>query len=117
MDEHIHIEIPNWVDIDDLEDLRDYLNSEESLEQLYPALDLQTGIDRAVVDDVSISDLERDSNILCISYDFSYSAYYGCKDMNVADCDSRSIEAEIDDKTIILDRFVPPEKLAPNEEF
>jgi len=74
---------------------------------------------RMQVDEVRITqvDLSADRRVVFIQYEYDASCYYGCRDQDYADTLEGDITGHLEDGFWVFPRYVPPERLAPNEEF
>lgn len=112
----IQIKIPDYIE-DDAE-LADWLTNNPDM--LAGAMDLEADQfdSRATVDDVRIERVEIDGESIAISYEYEYSVFAGCRDMNYSDTvDGLEIVGERQGRVITFPRFKPTEKRSTLDEF
>lgn len=110
------IEIPSHIEDDD--ELADWVRGNS--EAFWPAMDLDASQhdDRANVDEVNITEVEIDERTVAIHYDYEYSAYYGCRDVNYSDTtDEEVIVGQRQGNTLLFEKFKPRERRSSDEEF
>ena len=110
------VEIPNFV-TDDIQ-LADWLK--ENQDEYYLALEIDASqfSDRAVIDDIRITEIKVDADLVTVHYEFDYSSYYGCDDMNSADTEyDLNIVGERVSNTIVFDKFKVKEKRSTYDEL
>lgn len=110
------IDIPSHVDDD--EKLAEWVR--ENPDIFSEAMDLNAfRIDeRATVHEVKITDVEVDKKTIAIHYEYDFSAYYGCRDINHAGTsDEDVIVGARQGNTLSFDKFKPPEPRSTFEEF
>lgn len=73
--------------------------------------------DRAVLDDQRITEVTVQGNEIEVEYEFEYSAYAGCRDMNWADGETSSVVGQRDCNDWVFDRHIPWEPRSSEEEF
>ena len=110
--ESLKIEVPDDLDEDELEDYFHQIK-----EELYPALDLELEDDRAQVDDVDFEAVVVTDDSVQIEYTVQYSAYYGCKDMDYADDDQRTVFGTRNGRIFEFDKFIPPPRRSTADEL
>ncbi|MEJ8675537.1 hypothetical protein [Chromobacterium amazonense] len=84
------------------------------------AMDLDASCydERATLDQTTITDVEIDQDTVSIWYEFSYSAYYGCRDMNLAGTsDGDTIIGTRKGCALTFETFIAPEPRSTFEEF
>jgi len=110
------IDIPTHISSDD--ELADWVRKNPSLFSEAMDLDASQFDDRATVDKVSISDVTVDGETVVIQYEYDYSAYYGCRDMNHANTSDEEIIVGTRQGNILsFERFKPRERRSTDEEF
>lgn len=114
--EEVRFEIPEWIDEDE-EAFKDYIA--ENFEEYSAALDYTANDhdDRAVVDEVRVTDVDLNDDSVGISYEVDYSAYHGCKDMSYADTHERFLSGRRDGRVFVFKKFVSPTRRSTFEEF
>lgn len=118
----IEIEIPASDDGEEI-DLVEYfsqfiVDSQGDLGgDLIPALHLYVKDDRAVVDSVVIEDVELNAEGVAINYTYTYSAYYGCRDMNYADSDWGTVFGKKIGENWVFEHWVRPLPRSTHEEY
>lgn len=119
----IEISIPTPGEEGDEIDLVDYFSDficddmGELGGELLPALNLDTKDERATVHEVNIEDVEVTDGGVAVHYSYSYSAYYGCKDMDYADDEiGTAWGKKVGDKWV-FERHVSPEPRSTLDEF
>ena len=114
MDEFVIVELPDYFSDDEI---KDYLVS--NITDLYEAMDLEVddSDDRAQLNEVTVTQITLRPDSIDIEFDVEYSAYYGCKDMDYSDEDSRSIAGYRKGNTFTFDKFIAPPKRTTYEEF
>jgi len=89
----------------------------ELIGALLPALNLDVKDERATVYKVAINDVEVTDDGVVIHYSYSYSAYYGCKDMNYADDENGTMRGKKMGDKWVFERHVSPEPRSTLDEF
>lgn len=84
---------------------------------LLPALDLDVNDDRATIDEISIEEVVIHEEGVAVHYSYTYSAYYGCDDMNYSDEETGTAFGKRVGTEWVFERHVSPERQAPNEEL
>jgi hypothetical protein len=110
------IDIPGHIDND--EELAEWVRDNPDLFSDAMDLDASQIDDRATVHRVTITDVEVDAKNVTIDYEYEFSAYYGCRDMNYAGTsDGDTIVGVRHANTMEFDKFTPPERRSTDEEF
>ncbi len=109
---NIIFEVPDDIEDDEFEE---YFI--ENFDELLPALDLEVGDDRAVVDNVDIEIFQLSEDRVDIQYIVEYSAYYGCSDMDYSNEDQRVISGTRNGRKFQFEIFITPPKRSTYEEF
>jgi hypothetical protein len=114
MDEFVIVELPDHLNDDEI---KEYLIT--NVKDLYQAMDLEVDDfdDRALLDWVTITQIDLTSDSIHIEFDVEYSAYHGCKDQNYSDSDARAIAGERKGKKLIFDKYIAPPKRTTYDEF
>lgn len=73
--------------------------------------------DRAIIYNVVITEIQLSDGDIDIEYDVEFSAYYGCRDQNYADSDSRTINGDRTQAELIFKKFFAPPKRTTFEEY
>lgn len=96
----------------------DYLNS--NIEVIQPALSFSQcdQNDKVEVGDISIKEVRflRDG-IVEVEYEYEWSFYSGCKDINDAGTETETIQGKLNDGHIDFTVFQSPESRTTDEEF
>ncbi|WP_066273191.1 hypothetical protein [Hydrogenophaga palleronii] len=79
-----------------------------ALDELCPAMDLSVNDARATVDEVTITDVDLDAESVRIAFEFEWSSYYGCKDIDSCDTGDGEIVGVLQEGFWVFERFVPP---------
>jgi len=98
--------------------LLDYLN--ENIDQLYPALNFgeQDANDRVEIDEVTVNKVNiNDDGTVEVEYEYSWSFYAGCKDINDGGLETDSITGRIVAGAIEFDTVEPPEPRSTYDEL
>ena len=94
---------------------------QENKESFYPAMDLDPSVydQRAIIEDIEVTDIEIDEKTLRIWYRYEYSASYGCKDMYHSDIsDEMMIFGQRNDgNEFLFEEFIPTEIRSTDKEF
>lgn len=110
------IDIPSHIEDD--EELADWVRENPYLFSEGMDLDVSQLDDRATVDDISITDVEICGETVVIHYEYDFSAYYGCRDMNYADTsDGDVIVGTRKGNILLFDKFKPRERRSTYDEF
>ena len=110
------IEVPSHIESD--EELSGWVQENSKL--FWGAMDLDASQfdDRANVDGVTITEVEVDETTVAIHYEYHYSAYYGCRDMDYSDTVEESvIVGTRQGRTISFEKFKPIERRSTVDEF
>lgn len=82
---------------------------------------IDTGLDefdeRAQIDEVEVIEVEQDSDEISVTYEISFSAYYGCQDKNYSDLTQRTIHGRRSGMEWIFHLYVAPQKRSTLNEF
>lgn len=119
----VEIDIPVPEEDGDEIDLVDYFSNFISNDMgelngdLLVALNLDTKDERAIVYEVRIEDVETSDDGVAIHYSYSYSAYYGCKDMDYADDETGTTLGKKVGGRWVFERYVSPKPPSTFEEF
>jgi len=119
----IEIDIPTPEEEGDEIDLVDYFSDficdgmGELGGELLPALNLDTKDERATVYEVNIEDVEVTDDGVALHYSYSYSAYYGCKNMDYADDENGTVRGKKMGDKWVFARHVSPEPRSTLDEF
>ncbi len=106
------------------EGILEYL--QEDVEELILVFDLELDDDRATIENsshdgsgcgVSLTEVGFYEGSWCLSYEFEFYVYSGCKDQCYGDVSQRIAHFKLEGRTLLFDVFVPPERLYPNEEL
>lgn len=92
----------------------------ENSELFHGAMDLDASIhdDRATVDEVRITNVELDDASVAIYYEYDYSAYYGCRNIDHGDTSEEEvIVGKRKGHNLLFDKFKPREKRSTDEEL
>jgi hypothetical protein len=103
-DNQIIIDIPAHVNTD--AKLKDFIH--EIIYQLEGAIDRQGVPPVAEIDNIEIQDITIDGADVYIDLEYSWSAYYGCRDMNAADDENEMISGKRQGNQLIFDKYVEP---------
>jgi len=110
------IDIPSYIKDD--EKLADWVCENPDLFSEAMDLDASQLDDRATVHEVTITDVEVDEETVAIHYEYDFSAYYGCRDLNYAGTsDEDVIVGARQGNTLTFERFIPPVRRSTDEEF
>lgn len=110
------IDIPSY--IEDEEELAEWVRDNPDLFSGAMDLDASQIDDRATVHDVTITDVEVDKESVAIHYEYDFSAYYGCRDMNYAGTSDEDVIVGVrNGSTLEFEKFIPPERRSTDEEF
>jgi hypothetical protein len=97
------------------EPMHDY-EGDEDTSRLLRALDLDVG-DREQVDGLEVEEVEVSADGVHVSYALDISAYLGCRDMNYANRDHRTVSGTTDGGDWVFEIFVSPPSRSTDEEF
>lgn len=114
--DRILIEVPPHIVND--EKLEDWLMDNTDL--FSGALEIDTSHldDRATVDDVRITEINVDKQTVVIRYEYDYSVFYGCRDMDGGDTeDDLVIVGNRQGNTITFETFKPRERRSTYDEL
>lgn len=103
-DNQIIIDIQAHVNTD--AKLKDFIH--EIIYQLEGAIDRQGVPPVAEIDNIEIQDITIDGADVYIDLEYSWSAYYGCRDMNAADDENEMISGKRQGNKLIFDKYVEP---------
>ncbi len=110
------IDIPDHIEDDG--ELAEWVRDNPDLFSSAMDLDASQIDDRATVHEVTITDVEIDEESIVIHYEYEFSAYYGCRDMNYEGVsDEEVIVGARQGNTIEFQKFTPPERRSTYEEF
>ena len=111
------IDIPSYIDGNDK--LAEWIQDNSELFWSAMDLDVSQHDDRATIDDVTITEVKIDEKTVVIHYEYEYSAYYGCRDMNYSDTAEENVifgQRQGSNK-LLFEKFTPIERRSTNEEF
>lgn len=110
------IDIPSHIEDD--EGLAEWVRNNPDLFSSAMDLDASQFDDRATVHEVTITEVEIDDESVAIHYEYEFSAYYGCRDMNhEGTSDEDVIVGTRQGNMIEFEKFTPPERRSTYEEF
>lgn len=110
------IDIPSHIEDD--EELADWVRENPDLFSAAMDLDASRLDDRATAHEVTITDVEVDDETVAIHYEYDFSAYYGCSNMNYAGTSDEDVIIGMrQGNTLAFDKFIPPERRSTDEEF
>lgn len=110
------IHIPSHIEDD--EELAEWVRDNPDLFSGAMDLDVSQFNDRATVQDVTITEVEIDEESVAINYEYNFSAYYGCRDMNHDGTSDEDVIVGVKNgATLEFEKFIPPERRSTNEEF
>lgn len=92
-------------------------HANDHIDDLQGAFDMQVNEPRANIDEVAVNYVEVDGDEVVVHFEFEYSAYYGCKDMDGSDSDTGFVNGKIVGDRWVFDRFIPRVPLSPDEEL
>lgn len=72
---------------------------------------------RATVDDITVEDVEIEGDVVTVHYQYTWSSYSGCKDMQSGDTKWEAVSGCREGNVIRFGRYIEPERQAPNEEL
>lgn len=101
--------------LDDPDDMRERFYA--AIDELACAMDLSVDDERGELGDISISHVCVEGDRVHISYQYDWSAYYGCSDMNVYEEEEGCISGRLVDGFWVFERHVPPAKRSTFEEY
>lgn len=112
----LRIVIPPYYNDD--ESLKDWIAN--NVEEFWPAMDLDASRydDRASLDDVNITGIVITNTTVEIQYEYEYSAYYGCRDMNYTEiAPEDTIVGERLGNVLTFDKSIPYERPSTHDEL
>ena len=105
-------------ELDVAESIREFLDA--NIEEIYPALTFpeQDQNERVQIDDVSVNSVEiHDDGTLEIEYEYSWSFYAGCKDINASGIEQEAVKARLVGGVIEFDVLERPEPRSTSDEL
>ena len=118
MEHGVRIQIPVDEDEDNPLDLVAFF--QERLESdLAPAIDYGvTEFDeRATINNIECTDVVANDDSVIVTYEVSFSAYYGCSDMDYANTDKRTVRGRRVENTWVFPLHVPPPTRSTHDEL
>lgn len=114
MSSHIEIEVPDDEDVILVEYFQEQIEGE-----FRTAMDFGVAKfdDRAQLDDIQVADVVLMDDMIEVTYDVKFSAYYGCRDMDYVDTDERTIRGRCVGNAWVFSRHVSPPPRSTDEEF
>ena len=101
--------------LEDEDEMIDLLSS--SVDELTPTFDLRVGDERAQLGEISITDVQFQGDMVHVTYEFDWSSYYGCDDMNGYGEEDGVVTGVLEAGYWVFQRFVPPPERSTFEEF